>query len=43
MHMKLQIILVQLNVNLKLDIIIIQIYSHRTDEIATDISNTFAA
>ena len=37
--MKLQIILVQ--VNLKLGIIIIKRYSHRIDEIAADLSNSF--
>ena len=41
--MKLQIILVQIKVNLKLDIIIIKSYPHRIDEIATNRSNTFGA
>ena len=39
--MKLQIILVQVKVNLMLGIIIIKSYSHRIDEIATDLSNSF--
>ena len=39
--MKLQIILVQVKVNLKLGIIIIKSYSHSIDEIATSLSNTF--
>ena len=38
--MKLQIILVQMKVNLKLGIIIIKSYSHRVDEIAVDLSNS---
>ena len=38
--MKLQIILVQMKVNLKLGIIIIKSYSHRVDEIAADLSNS---
>ena len=37
--MKLQIILVQVKVNLKLGILIIKSYSHRIDEIPTDLSN----
>ena len=37
--MKLEVILVQVRVNLKLGIIIIKSYSHRIDEIATDLSN----
>ena len=39
--MKLQIILVEVKVNLKLGIIIIKRSSHCIDEIATYISNTF--
>ena len=39
--MKLQIILVQVKVNLKLGIIIIKRDSHRIDEIAADLSNSF--
>ena len=39
--MKLQIILEQIKVNLKLGIIIIKRYSDRIGEIATDLSNTF--
>ena len=39
--MKLQIILVQVKMNLRLGIIIIKSYSRRIDEIATDLSNTF--
>ena len=39
--MKLQIIFVQVMVNLKLGIIIIKSYSHRIDEIASDLSNLF--
>ena len=39
--MKLQIIMVQVKVNLKLGIIIMKSYSHRIDDIATDFSNTF--
>ena len=38
--MKLQIISVQVKVNLELGIINIKSYSHRIDEIATDLSNT---
>ena len=41
--MKLQIILVQVNVNLKLNIIIIKSYSHYIDEIAAGVSNSFVA
>ena len=40
MHMKLQIILVQEKVNLKLGIII-KSYLHRIDDTARDLSNTF--
>ena len=40
--MKLQIILVQVNVNLKLNIII-KSYSHYIDEIAAGVSNSFVA
>ena len=41
-RMKLQIMLVQVNnVNLKFGIIIIKSYSHRIDEIGTDLSNAF--
>ena len=36
--MKLQIILVQVKMNLRLGIIIIKSYSHATDEIAADLS-----
>ena len=39
--MKLQIILVQVNVDLKPGIIIIKSYSHRIDDIAADLSNSF--
>ena len=39
--MKMQIILVHVKVNLKPGIIIIKSCSHRIDEIATDLSNTF--
>ena len=39
--MKLQIILVQVKVNLKLGIIIIKSYSYRIDKIARDLSNLF--
>ena len=38
--MKLQIVLVQVKMNLILGIIIIKSYSHRTDEIAVDLSNS---
>ena len=38
--MKLQIILVQVKVNLKLGVIIIKSYSHHIDEIAADLSNS---
>ena len=39
--MKLEIILVQVKVNLKLRLKIIKSYSHRIDEVATDLLNTF--
>ena len=39
--MKLQVILIQVKVNLKLGIIIIKCYSHHIDEIAADLSNSF--
>ena len=39
--MKLQVILVQMKVNLKLGIIIIKSYSHHIDEMAADFSNSF--
>ena len=41
-HKKLKIILVQVKVNLNLDIIIIKSYSYPIDEIAADLSNSFA-
>ena len=39
--MKLQIILIEAKINLKLGVIIKKSYSHRIDEMATDLSNTF--